>query len=59
MSSNNSDKEMNANPLNRYPTTISITPEQYERLFFQPSAPRGDASKRFGEETRISMSMNH
>jgi len=42
---------MGNNNLNRYPTTISITPEQYERLFFQPAPPRGDASKRFGNPT--------
>jgi len=30
--------------------TVALTPEQYERLFFQPSAPpRGDLAKRFGK----------
>jgi hypothetical protein len=30
--------------------TVSLSSEQYERLFFQPSAPRrGDLAKRFGE----------
>jgi stress response protein SCP2 len=29
--------------------TVALSPEQYERLFFQPSAPRrGDFAKRFG-----------
>lgn len=29
--------------------TVALSPEQYERLFFQPSAPRrGDLAKRFG-----------
>jgi hypothetical protein len=29
--------------------TVQLSPEQYERLFFQPSAPRrGDLAKRFG-----------
>jgi len=29
--------------------TVSLSSEQYERLFFQPSAPRrGDLAKRFG-----------
>jgi hypothetical protein len=29
--------------------TVQLSPEQYERLFFQPSAPRrGDFAKRFG-----------
>lgn len=30
--------------------TVQLSPEQYERLFFQPSAPRrGDLAKRFGQ----------
>lgn len=30
--------------------TVQLSSEQYERLFFQPSAPRrGDLAKRFGE----------
>lgn len=34
-------------PLSRQ-LTVNLTPEQYERLFFQPSAPRnGDFAKRF------------
>ena len=28
--------------------TMSISPEQYERLFFQPTPARGDLSKRLG-----------
>lgn len=28
--------------------TVSMSPEQYERLFFQPSAPKGDLRKRLG-----------
>jgi hypothetical protein len=32
--------------------TVALSPEQYERLFFQPSAPRrGDLAKRFGMST--------
>lgn len=31
--------------------TVQLSPEQYERLFFQPSAPRrGDLAKRFGTD---------
>lgn len=38
----------NGSPLSRQ-VTVALTPEQYERLFFQPSAPRrGDLAKRFG-----------
>ena len=30
--------------------TVQLSSEQYERLFFQPSAPRrGDLAKRFGK----------
>jgi hypothetical protein len=36
-------------PLNRENTAITLSNDQYERLFFQPSKPqRGDAAKRFG-----------
>jgi hypothetical protein len=28
--------------------TVQMSSEQYERLFFQPSAPRGDFAKRLG-----------
>lgn len=35
-------------PLSRQ-VTVTMSNEQYERLFFQPSAPRkGDLAKRFG-----------
>lgn len=34
--------------------TLQLTPEQYERLFFQPSAPaRGDLAKRLGNPTLL------
>jgi succinate-acetate transporter protein len=34
--------------------TLTLTPEQYERLFFQPSAPaRGDLAKRLGNPTLL------
>ena len=36
-------------PLQRENTAITLSNDQYERLFFQPSKPqRGDAAKRFG-----------
>lgn len=35
--------------------TLSLSPEQYERLFFQPSAPRGDLSKRLGNPTLLGL----
>lgn len=36
-------------PLARENTAITLSNEQYERLFFQPSKPqRGDLAKRFG-----------
>lgn len=39
----------NGAPLQRATTTLTLSNEQYERLFFQPSAPRrGDLAKRFG-----------
>jgi len=28
--------------------TVSLSPEQYERLFFQPTAAKGDLAKRLG-----------
>lgn len=38
----------NGAPLSRQ-VTVALSPEQYERLFFQPSAPRrGDLAKKFG-----------
>lgn len=42
-----------SSPLSRQ-VTVALSPEQYERLFFQPSAPRGDLAKRFGM-TRINI----
>jgi hypothetical protein len=43
-------QHMDGAPLNRTNTAITLSNEQYERLFFQPSAPRvGDAAKRFGK----------
>jgi hypothetical protein len=42
----------NGAPLGRQ-VTVALSPEQYERLFFQPSAPRrGDLAKRFGMSIR-------
>jgi hypothetical protein len=42
----------NGAPLGRQ-VTVALSPEQYERLFFQPSAPRrGDLAKRFGISLR-------
>ncbi|KAK4982851.1 hypothetical protein LTR66_009061 [Elasticomyces elasticus] len=35
--------------------TISVSPEQYERLFFQPSPARGDLSKRLGNPTLLGL----
>ncbi|KAJ9630784.1 hypothetical protein H2203_001309 [Taxawa tesnikishii (nom. ined.)] len=42
-------------PLSRQ-LTVQLTPEQYERLFFQPSAPsRGDLAKRFANPTLLGL----
>jgi len=36
--------------------TVALSPDQYERLFFQPSAPRrGDLAKRFGNPTLLGL----
>lgn len=35
--------------------TLSISPEQYERLFFQPTPARGDLSKRLGNPTLLGL----
>lgn len=35
------------NPLSRQ-VTVQMSPEQYERLFFQPTPPRGDLARRLG-----------
>jgi len=43
-------QHIDGTPLTRTNTAITLSNEQYERLFFQPSAPRaGDAAKRFGK----------
>jgi len=35
--------------------TVTLNDEQYERLFFQPGAPRrGDLAKRFGMKRQMS-----
>jgi len=45
----------NGAPLSRQ-MTVALTPEQYERLFFQPEGPRrGDFSKRFGNPTLLGL----
>ena len=36
---------VSSEPLKRQ-VTVQMTSEQYEQLFFQPSAPRGDLAKR-------------
>jgi len=42
-------------PLSRQ-VTVQLSPEQYERLFFQPSAPRrGDLAKRFANPTLLGL----
>jgi succinate-acetate transporter protein len=33
--------------------TLALSPDQYERLFFQPSAAKGDLSKRLGNPTLL------
>ncbi|GAB7331709.1 hypothetical protein MBLNU13_g03690t1 [Cladosporium sp. NU13] len=43
-------------PLNRENTTITLSNDQYERLFFQPSKPqRGDAAKRFANPSLLGL----
>ncbi|KNG50748.1 glycoside hydrolase family 3 protein [Stemphylium lycopersici] len=45
----------NGAPLSRQ-VTVALTPEQYERLFFQPSAPRrGDLAKKFANPTLLGL----
>jgi stress response protein SCP2 len=40
--------------------TVALSSEQYERLFFQPSAPRrGDLAKRFGKSYICIMKANN
>jgi len=44
----------NGAPLGRQ-ITVTMSPDQYERLFFQPSAPRGDLSKRLANPTLLGL----
>jgi uncharacterized protein len=49
------DDSSNGAPLSRQ-VTVTLTPDQYERLFFQPSPPRrGDYAKRFGNPTLLGL----
>lgn len=41
-------------PLNRQ-YTVNLTPDQYERLFFQPTQAKGDLSKRLGNPTLLGL----
>lgn len=41
-------------PLSRQ-MTVPISPEVYERLFFQPTAPQGDLAKRLGNPTLLGL----
>jgi hypothetical protein len=55
MTESNGINLSNGADLNRQ-ITVALSPEQYERLFFQPSAPRrGDLAKRFG----VSLTFHH
>ena len=44
----------NGSPLSRQ-VTVMLTPEQYERAFFQPGAPKGDLSKRLANPTLMGL----
>ncbi|KAI9727462.1 MAG: hypothetical protein M1828_006404 [Chrysothrix sp. TS-e1954] len=44
----------NGDPLTKT-MTMSLSNEQYERLFFQPSAPRGDLRTRLGNPTLLGL----
>lgn len=35
--------------------TVQLTSDQYERLFFQPTAAKGDLSKRLGNPTLLGL----
>ena len=35
--------------------TVALTPQQYERLFFQPTAAKGDLSRRLGNPTLLGL----
>jgi hypothetical protein len=41
---------MDTMDLNRQATTVTmqLSPDQYERLFFQPEKPKGDLAQRLG-----------
>lgn len=43
--------------LNRQPTmvTMQLSPDQYERLFFQPEKPKGDLAQRLGNPTLLGL----
>lgn len=58
MSSHNSEHlkdkpTLGHNELSRQ-MTLQLSPDQYERLFFQPSAPKGDLAKRLGTSSPLS-----
>ncbi|RDI83134.1 hypothetical protein Vi05172_g6875 [Venturia inaequalis] len=47
------NKELDSsNDLTRH-MTLSLSPEQYERLFFQPTSAKGDLAKRLGNPTLL------
>lgn len=47
------DKEIDSsNDLTRN-MTLQLSPEQYERLFFQPTSAKGDLAKRLGNPTLL------
>ena len=50
----NQHHHIEGEPLSRQ-MTVAITPEQYERLFFQPTPARGDLSKRLGNPTLLGL----
>ena len=35
--------------------TVALTPEQYEKLFFQPTQAKGDLAKRLGNPTLLGL----
>jgi succinate-acetate transporter protein len=45
-------QQENGNHLSRQ-LTVQLSPDQYERLFFQPSAAKGDLTKRLGNPTLL------
>lgn len=57
-----SNSEINEKPNNEFANnalsrqyTVQLTSEQYERLFFQPTAAKGDLSKRLGNPTLLGL----